>query len=266
MHGSGVGLLLLCVAYLDYITGNEIRIFPLYFLPLTWAAIVYGMKGAVLLSCIASIMWIMVQYLSGHIYSSFYIWGINFITQGAAFITVTGLVAFLREKLINERALSRSDMLTGLLNRRAFYEMTGAELALCHRNNRSATMAFIDLDNFKQVNDTHGHSEGDALLIQVAKILKESMRASDIIARLGGDEFAIFLPETHAEQAQTVLESLARNLQKAPSFEFPKVSASIGAVAYAKAPAHVQDILKEADIQMYSVKALGKNSVNIKHM
>ena len=176
---------MLVIGYLDYITGNEIRIFPLYFLPLAWTAIVFGRTGAILASLLATTIWFTAQYLSGREYSHEYIWFINFITQGTAFLLVTLLMASLRTALGRERELSRTDALTGLLNSRALHEIAGAELTLCHRHRRPAVMAFIDLDNFKSVNDTHGHDRGDKLLRQVGELLKNSVRSADVVARIG---------------------------------------------------------------------------------
>jgi predicted signal transduction protein with EAL and GGDEF domain len=197
-HGFNFAIVMaamLLIGYLDYITGNEIRIFPLYFLPLAWTAKVFGRTGAIFASLLATIIWFIAQFLSGREYSHEYIWLINFITQGTAFLMVTLLMSSLRTALGRERELSRTDALTGLLNSRALHEIAGAELALCHRHKRPAVMAFIDLDNFKSVNDTFGHSRGDKLLCQVATVLVSSVRSADVVARIGGDEFAVFLPE-----------------------------------------------------------------------
>ncbi len=255
---------ILAVGYIDYLTGLEIRIFPLYFLPLARAATVFSRTAAVAASIFAATTWILAQYLSGREYSSSYIWGVNFVTQGIAFVLVTTLIASLRTALARERALSRTDPLTGLFNSRALYEIAGAELTLCHRNKRPAALAFIDLDNFKQVNDSFGHGRGDTLLRNVANLLTNTLRSTDVIARVGGDEFAIFLPEIEAHHAHTLLEKIRMLLQQFPDFEDLPISASIGAVAYANAPSTLQDMMKEADAHMYTVKAAGKNRVNVK--
>ena len=257
-----IGMLL--VGYLDYITGNEIRIFPLYFLPLARAAIVFGKRGAIVASLIATTIWLLSQYFSGREYSHEYIWAINFLTQGAAFLLVTFLMASLRTALGRERELSRTDALTGLLNSRALHEIAGAELTLCHRSKRPAVMAFIDLDNFKNVNDNHGHDRGDSLLRHVAKVLMSSLRSSDVVARIGGDEFAIFLPETDADQARSILEEMHVQLHQLADFKNLQVGASIGAVAYATSPPNLLDMIQEADAHMYTVKTTGKNRVNVK--
>ena len=253
----------LMIGYLDYITGNEIRLFPLYFLPLAKAAVDFGKKGAIIASIFASIIWLVAQYSSGREYSSWTIWGINFIAQGTVFVLLSLLVASLRTSLDRARQLSLTDQLTGLLNSRALYEFAGNKLTLCHRNKRPVVMAYIDLDNFKQVNDTLGHDRGDSLLRKVADFITSSLRSRDLVARMGGDEFVIFLPEIEAEQAYSILDRIREKILHIPDLDGLQVSASIGAVAFANPPANLQEIITLADNHMFAVKKSGKNRVNI---
>lgn len=253
----------LLIGYVDYLVDNQIRIYPLYFLPLVRAAQRFGRIGAILASLFATFVWIVAQYVSSRSISA-HIWGVNFITQGTAFIVVSLLVAALRDGLQRERELSRTDLVTGVLNRRALYEVGSSALALCRRNNRPVTLAFVDLDNFKTINDTFGHDRGDALLRTVAKVLAGSLRSSDIVARVGGDEFAILLPETEATHASVLLDKARNLLLQSPDFRGTSVSVSIGAVAYTMALPSLDDMLKEADSVMYAVKGSGKNRVEVK--
>ncbi|MEZ5572424.1 MAG: diguanylate cyclase [Halioglobus sp.] len=249
------------VGYLDYLSGNEIRIFPLYYLPIILAAWVFRWPGALIASLLASFAWLISLLETGNGYSNGYIWVINTFTQGVAFLMVSLLVAKLREFIEREQVLGRTDPLTQLYNTRAFNEQTNLVLGLCHRYSRPVTLAFIDLDNFKNVNDTLGHAQGDALLRKVASVLQSSFRSSDIIARLGGDEFAVLFPETEAEHAGAMLERLRQRLIEIPELKTSAVSASIGAIAYVIAPEHPNEMLKRADALMYSVKKAGKNRV-----
>ena len=253
------------VGYIDYITGTEVRVFPLYFLPLIKAATVFGNRGAVAASILASVVWVAANALGGRVYSHTYIWVVNFFVQGSAFLVVSLLIARLRASLTREQALSATDSLTGMMNLRAFHAQAGASLMLCHRHKRSATMAFMDLDNFKNVNDMAGHQTGDELLQMVAKTISGGLRASDFVARVGGDEFALFLPETDGDQADAALGKIKEQLVNTEAFRTHAVSVSIGAVAYTHAPSQLSDMLKEADALMYQVKASGKNAVHVKH-
>lgn len=249
------------IGIIDYFTGIEIRIFPLYFIPILIAAWYIGKAGALSVCLLVTVVWISSMYLGGRHYSHDYIWAINFVTQGSAFVVVALLIVELRDALKRERALSRTDTLTGLSNSRSFYEKASSVLSLCHRNRRPITLAYVDLDNFKHANDTLGHLHGDDLLCKVADVFNENLRSSDLIARMGGDEFVILLPETTAENARIVLEKVRQHLVQAPQFQICSVTASIGAISYSQAPLDVELMLKSADELMYKVKNASKNRV-----
>ena len=191
------------------------------------------------------------------------VWVINVITQGSAFVLVPMLVAALHRAIDRERALARADPLTGLLNRRAFYTASGPLVELCHRRGEPITLAYLDLDNFKQANDNLGHEHGDRLLTLVARILEHSLRASDICCRLGGDEFVVLLPGTPADQASQVLERVRAELAGENLIQQAGVTASIGAVYFAVAPARLEPLVAEADQVMYKVKTSTKNRLEI---
>jgi diguanylate cyclase (GGDEF)-like protein len=162
-----------------------------------------------------------------------------------------------------EREQARMDSLTQVMNRRAFYEVAAAESARARRYKRPLTIAYLDVDNFKWVNDFCGHGAGDALLITLARILKEKTRSSDIVARIGGDEFAILLPETEVAAADIVLQKLRQSLLNAArEIEWP-VTFSIGAVFYKEPPASVDVMVHRADEVMYSIKNGGKDSIAV---
>lgn len=263
-----VGLLvvfgILIVGFLDYVTGIEIRIFPLYFFPLVLAAHRFGKWGALAASISATTVWFLSNYLGGHVFSRWYVWPLNVLTQGMSFLVVSLLVSSLHSAIIREKEVSQTDSLTGLLNSRAFHAQTETSLSLCHRNRRPVTVAFMDLDNFKNVNDIAGHQQGDELLREVAISISNSLRASDIVARIGGDEFAIFLPELDASNAKIVLNKIKDELNRNAMLIKFSVSASIGAAVYEEAPARRDEMLQHADALMYSVKSSGKNGINIK--
>lgn len=251
------------VGYIDYATGIEVRVFPLYFLPLIAAANAFGLRGAVVGSILASFAWFAANAGAGLAYSHAYVLAVNLVSQGTAFLAVSVLIARLRDSLARERMLSGTDALTGLMNSRAFHEQAGAALRLCHRHRRPATLAFLDLDNFKSVNDTGGHQAGDELLVLVAQTISRAVRASDLVARMSGDEFVIFLPETDGGQAGVALEKIRHQLTGAEKLRLHSVSVSIGAVVCSVATSSLTEMLREADAQMYEVKAAGRNAVRI---
>lgn len=256
---------LLAVGYIDFISGIEIRVFPLYFIPLIYAAWHLRRLETIMFTLLATCLWVMAQVMSGRTYSHSYIWIINFITQGSAFLLVSLLVSRLRASLMKERELSRTDPLTGLPNRLSFMNRGNVLLAFCARKKIPVSLAFIDLDNFKQVNDRYGHETGDRILIKAAEALVSSFRSSDLVARLGGDEFVVFLPDAHDDAAEA-LEKVRALLNRTPELMMHSVSASIGLVSYTTAPDELADMIQQADGLMYAAKNEGKNRVHARQI
>ncbi|NJO47273.1 MAG: GGDEF domain-containing protein [Oscillatoriales cyanobacterium RM2_1_1] len=144
---------------------------------------------------------------------------------------------------------------------RSFYEQANTTLALCRRHQRPASLAYIDLDNFKIANDRFGHKQGDMLLREVAQLLDSYLRKSDISARIGGDEFVIFLPETDPDGVFNALERFRAHLSQSPQFQVCSVTASIGVVSYWRSPDSIYELINAADDLMYTVKSSTKNRV-----
>ncbi len=169
----------------------------------------------------------------------------------------------LKALLAKEHDLARIDPLTTVPNRRAFYEALDKERVRSNRYARPFTIAYVDLDNFKKVNDSLGHAVGDELLVEVALALKTNLRASDYIGRLGGDEFAILLPETDAAAANLVLRKLRLRLLEEMNAHAWHVTFSIGAATFLDPPDSLDVIIRIADETMYSIKTHGKDDVAV---
>jgi diguanylate cyclase (GGDEF)-like protein len=163
------------------------------------------------------------------------------------------------------RDLSITDDLTGLFNRRYLVRTLEAEFIRAIRYKRNFSVLLFDIDNFKQVNDRHGHSCGDAVLITLASLIRGCIRGSDMVARYGGDEIAILLPETEKSKATEVAEKL-RSLIEETSFEWQGKAINITcSIGIASAPdehiANWDDLLDKADRALYRGKGTGKNVV-----
>ncbi|MEO8681985.1 MAG: GGDEF domain-containing protein [Vicinamibacterales bacterium] len=183
--------------------------------------------------------------------------------QGVAFVVVGWLIATLRGALARATSLSRTDSLTSLLNRRAFYEVAAQVLALGRRYGHPVTLAYIDLDNFKTINDTQGHEAGDDTLRRAAELLQRSIRRGDVAARFGGDEFVVLLPETGPAGAAPLLERLRSGMAETLDQKHKPITVTIGAIAFTMAPTDVEDLVRRADAAMYAAKAAGKNRVGL---
>ena len=251
------------VGLIDFATGIEIRAFPLYFFPLMVAAWYLGKIASFTLSVLAAIVWVIIaMYFGGREYSQSYIWVVNFFTQLSTFTLVSLIIVSLNQALTKERILSRTDNLTGLLNRGAFYEHSQILLNLCRRHKRSITFAYIDLDNFKNANDTLGHHHGDLILSKVGSVLKQNLRSSDVAGRMGGDEFVVLLPELSPTNARKVLENIRIRIEEVPELMACNVTPSIGVISYIEAPTElVEKLIKTADELMYRAKKTGKNHI-----
>ena len=156
--------------------------------------------------------------------------------------------------------LADHDPLTNLFNRRRFQEVFDRILALSVRYQRTGALLFLDLDQFKYVNDLSGHQAGDALLLLVASSLRDAVRHSDVLARLGGDEFALVLPEAQADEAVYMANKLQHELRQvefAAHGREHKVSCSIGITLFPDHGSDLNDLLANADMAMYQAKEAG---------
>jgi diguanylate cyclase (GGDEF)-like protein len=155
------------------------------------------------------------------------------------------------------RNLADRDPLTGLWNRRVFDEALGAQVLRSRLSEELATLLMIDLNGFKQINDTHGHAVGDHLLKAVADAILQRVRSSDLAARLGGDEFAVLLanttPATVASAVAAIDEAISR-ATVATATTVVRPSASIGAAVINQQTSRPQDVLEAADRAMYEAK------------
>jgi diguanylate cyclase (GGDEF)-like protein len=171
------------------------------------------------------------------------------------------------EKLAREelRRLATTDALTGLDNRRALIQRGLEEFARSHRYNRPYSILIMDIDNFKQVNDTYGHAAGDEVLRQFARQIVGRMRKQDVFGRLGGEEFAMLLPETRLHDALTVSERLRRlcaeSTYKVEDGEEVRITLSIGLVERTEDDASFDSLQKRADDMLYRAKQTGRNCV-----
>jgi len=168
--------------------------------------------------------------------------------------------ARLGELLSGAEHLARTDALTGLPNRRAFLERVSDELARSRRASAPVCIAYLDIDNFKRLNDQSGHSAGDEFLRAVAQAIRETVRASDVAARLGGDEFAVLFTDAKRGAVEPLAHRLLAQLKtlgdRHPGLE---LGASIGMAWFDKAPDGAEELLQRADRAMYEAKTGGKH-------
>ena len=156
-----------------------------------------------------------------------------------------------------------TDSLTGLYVRRYFMMKFQEELLRAQRYDKNLTVIMADLDRFKQINDTYGHSTGDRVLRIVGKFLQQNIRDVDIIARFGGEEFVILLPEADQNEARSVSERLRHNLENLELDDCPSLTLSLGIAAFPKDGTDIEELIIKADAAMYAAKQSGRNRVEM---
>lgn len=163
--------------------------------------------------------------------------------------------------------LAVRDPLTGLNNRRFLFEFFGLEIARLKRSQQPLSILLIDIDDFKFLNDTCGHSDGDAIIIAVAESLKHYFRESDIICRYGGDEFLILMSGIDAElskdRAREMLRMISRKTFEQDCEQARQVTLSIGIASFPRHGETVDALIKAADAALYRAKAQGKNCIEV---
>ncbi len=188
---------------------------------------------------------------------------LSFVSNMVIFFVTAFFSIHLKDAFTILENLANEDVLTKANSRRYFYETGNAELIRAYRYQQPITLAYIDLDNFKDVNDKQGHDKGDQLLIETAATIKSNLRGGDIFGRLGGDEFAILLNQTDSEQAKIIMVRMRENLQNAIAPYQTKVTFSIGVVTYlADKPANIDELIAVADNAMYAIKNHSKNAIH----
>jgi diguanylate cyclase (GGDEF)-like protein len=183
--------------------------------------------------------------------------------EGSAAL-LAGISDISTQKVLEERLrdLATTDELTGLYNRRHFIELAEIELSRSRRKTAPTSLAMLDIDHFKLVNDHFGHAVGDRALVEVARAMKDTLRGSDVSARLGGEEFVVLLPETTLDGALAVTERLREGVGRAevPTGDgrIAKITVSAGVAELGSAEG-LDGLLKRADDALYLAKQQGRN-------
>lgn len=179
---------------------------------------------------------------------------------------VTLLTSTLRKHHLQAEYMALFDPLTGVSNRNNFFVLAEQVLHQAKRYGRPFSLAFIDLDNFKLVNDQQGHHEGDAALKAVAEVMNMSLRQADIIVRIGGDEFVVMFPETDYSMALLVLKKLQASLLREMKRMSWPITFIIGAVVCRNYTGSADELLRLADKCLYTVKSGSKNDIYVQEI
>jgi diguanylate cyclase (GGDEF)-like protein len=250
------------VSLADYLTSPLLMFTPFYLVPValvTWfVGRRAGLVNAAVSAAVSALVYVLtVPGLAWNTVEPYW----NTLSQLGIFLVVNFALSKASEALRHEKDLARTDHVTGAPNSRAFFERVELELERARRFERPITVAYLDADNFKEINDRFGHSTGDLLLRSAVQTVEGNIRSTDLLARLGGDEFILMLPETGRAQAAMVVARVRQALSTAMLRHGWPVTFSIGVVTFLTPPESVDEVVRAADSLMYEVKRGGKNSI-----
>lgn len=258
-----LSLIFICLlGYVDFVTGPYISFQIFYLMPISIIIWFVGAKAGFAPFALSAVFWVANDvYGSGSFLHPFIPYW-NLAAKIIFFALFMRILSYLKEILDREKMLARIDDLTEIANKRYFYESAAREISRSSRYKYPFTVAYIDLDDFKRVNDSYGHAAGDNLLRATAQSLKKSVRGADTVARIGGDEFAILLPETDYKSAASVIRRVQEGMSGIPDIGKLPASFSIGMVTCSNPPCvSLESLVMKADKLMYLAKKDGKNQL-----
>jgi diguanylate cyclase (GGDEF)-like protein len=256
-------LIIISLGAVDYYTGYEFSLDIFYIIPIIFSAWFIPQLYSFMLAFISSIALFVNEAFGGREYSSFFFPAYDVGMSLVIFVFIAFLVNRLKMLLNKEREMARTDTLTGAYNSRYLYEILASEIERARRSHTNLALAYTDIDNFKKINDTFGHREGDALLRLFVEIIKENIRLIDSISRIGGDEFVILLVNTQPAEITSVFDRIQSGLRVAlDKPQWQAISFSIGVVICGPDCAiSAEQLVEKADQLMYEVKNTGKNAI-----
>lgn len=258
-----VGLLLALVGVLDVVTGYELAFSLFYVIPVSVMSWTMGRRWGLGCALLSGVVWFYADEWSGHVYAIPLIAYWNVLIRTGFFLLISSLLSSIKTLMEKEQRLSRYDSLTGVMNSRYFFEQAEAALAEHRRLQQPFVLAYLDMDHFKQVNDQHGHAEGDRVLREATEYLSQHLRAQDLLGRMGGDEFTVLLACCSADEGKVILGRLQHGLNQAMQQRGWPVTLSVGMLHCTPQAPELQDLLTQADQLMYAVKRDGRNGMAV---
>lgn len=254
-------LIVAAIALLDFKIGGMISLYMLYLLPIGFIGIYGNRLQAIMLSIVCGGVWILVDNSLGTLsFENSFSW-VEIISRLILLIFIAYIIGSYR---IAYQALLQQayrDEKTGAYNYSAFLEIGTKYLKVVSRSNEVASLAYFDMDNFKIINDSYGHSTGDKVLLQFSNIVMKHVRSSDLFARIGGDEFIVLFIGSCADQSRDNLEKIKFEFNALMANNNYPTTVSIGLIDITRDKS-LEVMIMEADLMMYEAKSKGKNTIN----
>jgi len=248
----------------DYATGNELTLSLFYLFPIFLVTWVVDRKTGLFMSLISGLTLLGAEIAAGQTYSHPIFYLLNTLVRTLFYVVIVYLVSELHKSRKEEQEAARTDYITGAVNARYFNELLQMEISRIRRYPHPITLVYIDVDNFKLVNDLFGHRIGDEVLRCIATELKSQLRSTDTVARLGGDEFVMLLPSTRQQEARLVVSKVYSSLLETMMQRNWPVTFSMGAVTCEFSPYSAEQLVNMADELMYEVKNSTKNNIRFR--
>lgn len=249
------------IALFDYARPPQVSLFVIYLIPLFLAVTYAGLWAGIILSVLSVVPGFIADVTWASGFMNPLVAGWNGLVRLCFLLVVTYLYTSLRSVQQREAARDWADPVTGVGSHSFFYQIAGAELARMRRYRRPFSLAYVDIDGLKNVNEHLGYNAGDTLLALVARTLDRESRKADVVARLGGDELVLLMPETDSNGAKAVFRRIFATLSEIFQEDGWPATLSIGVVTFTEAPSTVDEAIQCAEECMYAAKKAGKNRV-----
>jgi diguanylate cyclase (GGDEF)-like protein len=265
LFSTTVGFAILgLLGVLDYFTGNELTLSLFYLIPIVWATWAVDQRTGLFMSFISGLTLLGAETAAGQTYSHPLFYLLNTLVRTLFYVVVVYLVTELQKSRKEEQLAARTDFVTGAVNARYFNELLQMEISRIRRYPHPITLVYVDVDNFKLINDLFGHKIGDDVLRCIATELKTQLRVTDTVARMGGDEFVMLLPSTRQAEARVVVSKVYTNLMERMMQRNWPVTFSMGAISCEFSPYSAEQLVNMADELMYEVKNSTKNNIRFR--
>ena len=251
---------LIGVSLADYFTHSTylLEFSPFYLVPVSFFSWFIGKRSGIAVAISSAAIGFLVRFKDAPGAVAYW----DALILSTLYITAAFMIVQLKRLYERERDLSRIDPLTNIPNRRALHEAASQAKRVAERNRAPLSICYIDVDNFKAINDRFGHNTGDRVLAVAAATMAGALRPSDVVARMGGDEFAVLLPGAHGDYAAVIMRRVGDQLQHAMRLNRWPVTFSIGMASFSPPLASVAEMLAEADKAMYVQKKRGREPLD----